>query len=132
MATLQGPITGAVAYPAQIATAAAFHCGPQPHMLADYRERRDLVVRRMRDVPWMTMHSPDSGPYLWGDVRALDHDTVAFAEGLLAEERVAVMPGDALGMPGFIRIGYIADDVATLMEGVRRLIAYGDRLAAHP
>ena len=49
---------------------------------------------------------------------------------LLAEEGVAIMPGDALGMPGFIRIGYICDDVFTLMEGVRRLVAFGDRLAA--
>ena len=40
------------------------------------------------------------------------------------------MPGDALGVPGFIRIGYICDDVFTLMEGVRRLVAFGDRMAA--
>jgi aspartate aminotransferase len=39
---------------------------------------------------------------------------------------VALMPGDALGVPGFIRIGYISDDVATLREGVRHLIEFGD------
>jgi len=87
-------------------------------------------LRRFGDVPWIVMHSPDSGPYLWGDVRALTHDTVAFAEALIEEEQVAVMPGDALGVPGHIRIGYISDDVATLLEGVRRVIAFGDRRAA--
>lgn len=130
MQTLQGPITAAAGYLSQVATVAAFDAGVQRHMIEDYRERRDLVVRRFRGLPWIVMHSPDSGPYLWGDVRALTHDTVGFAEALIDEESVAVMPGDALGMPGFIRIGYICDDVATLNEGVRRVIAFGNRRAA--
>ncbi len=130
MQTLQGPITAAAGHLSQVATAAAFEAGVQRHMIDDYRERRDMVVRRFGDVPWIAMHSPDSGPYLWGDVRALTHDTVAFAEALIEEEQVAIMPGDALGVPGHIRIGYISDDVATLLEGVRRVIAFGDRRAA--
>jgi len=130
MQTLQGPITAATGHLSQVATAAAFEAGVQRHMIDDYRERRDMVVRRFGAVPWIVMHSPDSGPYLWGDVRALTHDTVGFAEALIDEESVAVMPGDALGMPGFIRIGYICDDVATLNEGVRRVIAFGNRRAA--
>lgn len=130
MQTLQGPITAAVGHLGQVATVAAFDAGAQRPMLDDYRERRDMVVRRFRDVPWIDMPSPDSGPYLWGDVRALTHDTVAFAEALIEQEKVAIMPGDALGVPGYIRIGYISDDVATLLEGVRRVIAFGDRMAA--
>jgi len=130
MQTLQGPITAAAGHLSQVATAAAFDAGVQRHMIDDYRERRDMVVPRFGDVPWIDMHSPDSGPYLWGDVRALTHDTVAFAEALIEEEQVAIMPGDALGVPGHIRIGYISDDVATLLEGVRRVIAFGDRRAA--
>lgn len=130
MQTLQGPITAATSHLAQVATVAAFDCGPQQHMLAEYRERRDTVLRHLREVPWIEMACPDSGPYLWGDVRALTDDTESFAEALLAEEGVAIMPGDALGVPGFIRIGYICDDTWTLMEGVRRLVAFGDRMAA--
>ena len=130
MQTLQGPITAAASHLAQVATVAAFDCGVQQHMIDDYRERRDAVLRHLRDVPWVDMQCPESGPYLWGDVRSLTLDTEAFAEGLLAEEGVAIMPGDALGVPGFIRIGYICDDVFTLMEGVRRLVAFGDRMAA--
>lgn len=130
MQTLQGPITAATSHLAQVATVAAFDCGPQQHMIDEYRERRDTVLRHVREVPWIEMQCPDSGPYLWGDVRSLTHDTEAFAEALLAEEGVAIMPGDALGVPGFIRIGYICDDTWTLMEGVRRLVAFGDRMAA--
>jgi aspartate aminotransferase len=98
--------------------------------MADYRERRDLAVRLFAGVPWIVMHAPASGPYLWGDVRSLTLDTVGFAERLLEEQRVAVMPGEALGMPGYIRLGYISDDMATLREGIRRIIEFGDAFAA--
>lgn len=130
MQTLQGPITAAAPHLSQVAAVAAFATGTPHALLADYRARRDLVVRHFADVPWIAMHAPASGPYLWGDVRALTMDTVGFAERLLDEERVALMPGDALGQPGFIRIGYISDDVETLMEGVRRIKDFGARLAA--
>jgi aspartate aminotransferase len=130
MEALQGPITAAVPALTQVAAAAAFAIHAVPELLADYRARRDLVVDLFAPVPWIAMAAPAAGPYLWGDVSALTVDTAAFAETLLGEYRVAVMPGEALGCPGFIRIGYIAGDVATLRRGVAAIVALGDRLAA--
>jgi aspartate aminotransferase len=130
MQTLQGPITAAAPHLSQVAADVAFATGAPRAMMADYRERRDLAVRLFAEVPWIVMHAPASGPYLWGDVRSLTLDTVGFAEALLEKHRVAVMPGDALGVPGFIRLGYISDDVATLREGIRRIIKFGDAFAA--
>jgi aspartate aminotransferase len=129
MQTLQGPITAAASHISQVAADAAFACGAPAAMMADYRQRRDLALRRFAGVPWIAMQAPASGPYLWGDVRALTLETVAFSEQLLEQQRVAVMPGDALGVPGHIRLGYIADDVATLEEGIRRIIAFGGEYA---
>jgi aspartate aminotransferase len=119
----------------QVAASVAFASGAPVAMMADYRTRRDQVVDWFAEVPWVTMPAPDSGPYLWGDVRSLYPagkaiDTNAFAEALLEQKRVAIMPGEALGVPGFIRLGYIADDVATLRDGVCRLIEFGDAFAA--
>ena len=79
-------------------------------------------------LPWLTMHRPASGPYLWADVSALTMDTIALAERLLAERSVAVMPGEALGVPGHIRLGYISDDVATLRRGVQAIVEFGNAL----
>jgi aspartate aminotransferase len=126
MQTLQGPITAAAPHLSQVAADVAFATGAPHEMMADYRRRRDLAVRLFAEVPWIVMHAPASGPYLWGDVRMLTMDTVGFAERLLEEMSVAVMPGDALGVPGFIRLGYISDDVATLREGIRRIVEFGD------
>lgn len=131
MQTLQGPITAAAPHLSQVAADVAFATGAPRAMMADYRERRDLAVRLFAGIHWIVMHAPDSGPYLWGDVRSLTLDTVAFAEALLEDKRVAVMPGEALGVPGYIRLGYISDDVATLREGIRRIIEFGDAFAAH-
>lgn len=130
METLQGPITAAASAVTQIACDAAFASGEPDAMLRDYRMRRDMVMEMVAGVPWLRMRTPASGPYLWGDVTALGVDTAAFADRLLDEERVAIMPGDALGLPGHIRIGYISDDVATLREGVTRLLRFGNQMVA--
>jgi aspartate aminotransferase len=126
MQTLQGPITAAAPFLSQVALDSAFASGAPVAMMADYRARRDLVLDLFAGVPWMVMHCPASGPYLWGDIRALTADSIGFSEALLDAQSVAVMPGDALGVPGFIRLGYISDDVATLADGIRRIVAFGD------
>jgi len=130
MQTLQGPITAAAPHLSQVAASVAFASGAPVAMMQDYRARRDLAVALLADVPWIKMPAPASGPYLWGDVSSLTLDTIAFAEALLEQKRVAIMPGDALGVPGFIRIGYISDDLDVLREGLRRIVEFGDAMAA--
>lgn len=130
METVQGPITAAAPMLIQLALAAAFESDNSPEsaaMLADYRARRDVVLDLTANLAWLTVRAPASGPYLWFDVSALGLDTVAAAEQLLTEYAVAVMPGDALGVPGHLRIGYISDDVATLRRGVQAIIAFGNQ-----
>ncbi|MYM83434.1 aminotransferase class I/II-fold pyridoxal phosphate-dependent enzyme [Duganella sp. FT50W] len=126
METLQGPITAAAPMLIQLALAAAIESDDPTAMLDNYRQRRDLVLDLVREVPWMIIRCPASGPYLWADITRLTMDSVGFSERLLSEHAVAVMPGDALGVPGFIRIGYISDDVATLRRGVQAVIAFGN------
>lgn len=129
METLQGPITAAPSALTQAATGSAFDSGEPHELVADYRIRRDLVVEMFASVQWAKVLTPDSGPYLWCDIRELGCDTVAFSEQLLSEGRVAVMPGDALGQPGFIRIGFISDDIETLCFGVNVIKTFGDKIA---
>jgi aspartate aminotransferase len=128
MQALQGPVTAAAPALSQIAVQSAFAGGAVDGMLEDYRARRDLAVAMFATRSWIVMHAPDSGPYLWGDVRALTLDTIGFAESLLETAGVAVMPGDALGVAGFIRVGYISDDVPTLQAGIEKILAFGDAL----
>lgn len=128
METLQGPITAAPSALTQAACEAAFFSGEPDHLVADYKGRRELVMDMLSPVKWIKVRSPEAGPYIWVDVTALGCDTVQFAERLLTEKRVAIMPGDALGMPGFIRMGFISDDIATLRKGMAAIIAFGKQL----
>jgi aspartate aminotransferase len=130
METLQGPITAAASALTQIAAEAAFSSGDPTAMLEDYRMRRKIAMDSLMNVSWLKMRSPESGPYLWGDISALTTDTVAFAEQLLEQEKIAVMPGEALGVAGYIRLSFISDDADTLREGVKGIIRFGDRYAA--
>ena len=129
METLQGPITAAAPALTQLALDAAFASGEPTAMLEDYRMRRELVLDLVAPVHWMRMARPASGPYLWADISALTMDSAAFSERLLEHSKVAVMPGEALGAPGHIRLGYIGDDVATLRRGVEAIIRFGGMLA---
>lgn len=129
METLQGPITAAPSALTQAACEAAFFSGEPDHLVEDYKARRDLVMDMLSPVKWLKVRSPESGPYIWVDVSALGCDTVQFAERLLTEKKVAIMPGDALGMPGFIRMGFISDDIATLRKGMAAIVAFGKQMS---
>jgi aspartate aminotransferase len=129
MDTLQGPITAAASAFTQVACGAAFSAGDPVEMVEDYRERRKIPVDLLAPVPWITMHLPDAGPYLWGDISSLTMDSLGFVETLLEQEKVALMPGDALGMPGFIRLTFVSDDAETLRRATRAIIRHGERLA---
>jgi aspartate aminotransferase len=129
MQTLQGPITAAASAITQIATETAFSEGDPVAMMNDYRIRRDVVVDMFQGIPWMKMHKPAAGPYLWGDISALTMDTVSFVEGLLEQEKIAVMPGEALGVAGCIRVNFISDDVDTLRRAAAGIIRFGDNFA---
>lgn len=129
METLQGPITAAASALSQAAARAAFSSGDVPHMITDYQQRRDMVTGMFGAAPWVRMRTPQAGPYLWGDISLLNCDGVTFAENLLMQRKVAVMPGEALGVSNHFRIGYISDDLETLRQGVQEIISFGNELA---
>jgi aspartate aminotransferase len=116
--------------PTSIAQKAAVEAllGPQESiaaMLAEYRKRRDFVVRRLRAIPGVECAEPHGAFYAYPNVgvaigRNGIADTVAFSERLLAEAQVAVVPGDAFGTDRHIRISY-ATSMAELERGLERI-----------
>jgi aspartate aminotransferase len=102
--------------------------GPQDavaRMLEEYRRRRDFVVARLRAVPGVTCIEPQGAFYAYPNIAvALGRDGVAstmeLAERLLAQARVAVVPGEAFGTDRHIRISYAAS-LRDLERGLDRL-----------
>jgi aspartate aminotransferase len=116
--------------PTSIAQKAAVEAlrGPQDSvaaMLAEYRRRRDFVVQRLRAIPGVTCFEPRGAFYVYPNVGvALGHngiaDTLQLAGRLLAEVRVAVVPGEAFGTDQHIRLAF-ATPMHDLERGLDRI-----------
>jgi aspartate aminotransferase len=90
-----------------------------------YCERRAYLVPALNAIDGFCCADPDGAFYVFPDIRAFlgrggIHDSQAFANFLLDEARVAVVPGLAFGADGFIRISY-ATSMERIKEGVERL-----------
>ncbi|MEO5923465.1 MAG: pyridoxal phosphate-dependent aminotransferase [Bryobacteraceae bacterium] len=119
----------ATSNPTSIAQKAAFEAlrGPQESvagMLAEYTKRRKYVLERLRAIPGVKVQDPKGAFYAYPNVSAAFKngitDSMSFAEKLLAEEYVAVVPGEAFGTNDHIRISY-ATSIEELTKGLDRI-----------
>jgi len=109
--------------------------GPQESvslMLTEYHKRRDFVVARLRKIPGVTCNLPQGAFYAYPDISgALRTTGIAspqqFAERLLAEAHVAVVPGEAFGTQEHIRISY-ATAMGELKRGLNRIHEFIERV----
>jgi len=116
--------------PASISQKAAVEAlrGPQESvgiMLAEYRQRRDFVVKRLRAIPGVMCAEPRGAFYAYPNVGvALGKNgiesTLQLCDRLLADAHVAVVPGEAFGTDRHIRISYAAS-MHELDRGLERI-----------
>ncbi len=90
-------------------------------MAAEYNRRRKLIVGGLNDVGLPTFE-PRGAFYAFPKITASGMDEEAFAQKLLEEERVAVIPGSAFGAggEGFVRCSY-ATAYEDIEEALRRM-----------
>lgn len=90
-------------------------------MVAQYDERRRFFVKGLNDIGLETL-TPEGAFYAFPSIRSTGLDCVEFAEQLLMEERVAVVPGTAFGEggDGHVRCSYAAS-VEHLREALVRI-----------
>jgi aspartate aminotransferase len=130
--------------PTSIAQHAALEAmrGPMdtvPVMLAEYAKRRKRIVEGLRAISGVTCEWPGGAFYAFPNVaahlangnsgQALAKDTGELARMLLDQARVAVVPGDAFGAPGYLRLSY-ATSIERIDEGLRRLDRFFSRAEA--
>lgn len=133
MADLQSHTTSNPTSIAQAAAVAALEGDQEPvaRMVAAFAARRDLMLELVRAVPGLECQTPGGAFYLFVSVSSYFGRTLAgrkitcaadLAVILLEEARVAVVPGEAFGDPGYIRLSY-ATSTAMIEEGMQRLAA---------
>ncbi|MCU4186538.1 pyridoxal phosphate-dependent aminotransferase [Acidiferrimicrobium sp. IK] len=128
---LQSHATSNVANVSQVAALAAV-TGPLDcvvEMRAAYDRRRKLILSMLNDIPGVRCAEPEGAFYAYPDMsgalgRPLNgrvaSDTLELAAIVLEEAKVAFVPGEAFGSPGYGRFSYaLADDV--MVEGITRV-----------
>lgn len=130
-ANLQSHLSSNVNNIAQRAALAALS-GPQAEaeqMRLAFDRRRRLIVSELSKIDGVTVPNPLGAFYAYPDVRGLlgrewhgrtPTTTLELADLILEEAEVAVVPGEAFGPSGYLRLSYALGDDA-LLEGVQRL-----------
>ena len=90
-------------------------------MVSEYRIRRNLFVKGLNDIG-LSCHLPQGAFYAFPSIESTGLSDEEFAERLLKEQQVAVVPGSAFGESGkgHVRTCY-AVDRPRLTEAVRRI-----------
>lgn len=110
--------------PAQHAAAVALTpAGEQAvqEMVAEYDRRRRLITSGLRELG-LDCVEPRGAFYVFPSIARTSMTSEEFAESLLREERVAVVPGDAFGAcgAGYVRCTY-ATSLAQIEEALGRI-----------
>ncbi|MBL8842410.1 MAG: pyridoxal phosphate-dependent aminotransferase [Planctomycetes bacterium] len=111
----------------QIAAVAALK-GPQGDvdaMVAEFRKRRDLVVKGLNELPGVSCIAPQGAFYAFANVQKTGIKARELQKALLDEAGVGTLAGTAFGAhgEGYIRLSY-ANSQANISEALRRMKQY--------
>ncbi|MGX5680993.1 pyridoxal phosphate-dependent aminotransferase [Schumannella luteola] len=128
---LQSHLTSNVSNISQRAAIEAL-TGPQDEverMRQAFEKRRNLIVSELSKIDGLVCPTPQGAFYVYPDVRGLlgrswggvtPTTSLELADLILDQAEVAVIPGEAFGPSGYLRLSYALGD-APLLEGIQRL-----------
>ncbi|RCW61157.1 MULTISPECIES: pyridoxal phosphate-dependent aminotransferase [Halanaerobium] len=139
MAKIQSHTTSNVNTIAQYASAKALNNDKLDQIIKKrkdiYQQRRDLTAELLADIKGLKAIKPAGAFYFFIDISGLKNrkingekikGSLSFADLLLEEKKVAVVPGIAFGMDNFIRISFALGE-ERIKEGIKRI---GDFVAS--
>ena len=128
-ANLQSHATSNVANVSQRAAIAALDggLGVVAEMRSAFNRRRDVAASMLNEIEGVFCPTPAGAFYVYPSVRGLLESrpggastSAELAEYFLEQAEVAVVPGEAFGSPGYLRLSYaLGDD--DLVDGITRL-----------
>ena len=105
-------------------------------MVAEFQKRRDVMVEGINGIPGLSCRKPQGAFYIMMNIKEMIgrhyngrviEDSMDFAELLLAEKQVAVVPGVAFEAEGYCRLSY-AVSMDNILEGLDRIAAFVNEL----
>jgi len=101
--------------------------GDVAEMVADYNRRRLFIVKGLNDIG-LPCFEPRGAFYAFPSIKGTGMTSEEFAERLLIEEKVAVVPGSVFGQcgKGYVRCCY-ATSLSDIEEALSRMKRFVDR-----
>jgi aspartate aminotransferase len=140
MGRIQDAVTSNPTSIAQYAALTAL-TGPQEFLrdwVAEFDRRRKIITGGLNAIPGITCRLPEGAFYVFPNVsgvvgkKTADGKTIAsgedFADYLLSEARVAVVPGGGFGASDYVRLSY-ATSMANIERGLARIAEAVGKLA---
>jgi len=130
---LQSHATSNVANVSQIAALAAVSgdLAAVEEMKVAFDRRRRLIVEALNQIPGIECPTPEGAFYVYPSVKGVlgtdirgrrPASSAELAALILDEVEVAVVPGEAFGTPGYMRLSYATSD-DKITEGIARIAA---------
>lgn len=127
MKTVQSQSTSNPCSIAQKAAVAALQGGEETvrHMVEAFHKRHDYIVDRLSAIPGIEVIPADGTFYIFPSVQAIIEkrgyaNDMEFADKLLQEVGIALVPGSAFGNEGCIRLSF-ATSMETIIDAMDRL-----------
>ena len=102
---------------------------PEEHQrrMTAFTERRNFLVEELNKVPGISLATPRGSFYALIDIRPICETRkitdIEACTQLLDQHYLALVPGSAFGIPGFVRASYAAD-MDSLKKAVERITAW--------
>ncbi len=130
---MQGQFTSATSSISQRAAIAALESPPEivEQMRVKFLQRRDLMLSLLKEIPGFKLNIPEGAFYIFPEISGLLNTTDGETEiknaddlcmYLLNKAHVGLVPGEAFGAPGYIRISYATSE-EKLTEAAKRIKA---------
>ena len=85
------------------------------NMADEFQKRRDYIIERLSRMKGIAFVKPQGAFYIFCDISKTSMEALTFANRLLDEKAVAIIPGESFGRDDHVRISF-----ATSMEQIKK------------
>jgi len=85
------------------------------NMADEFQKRRDYIVERLSGMQGIAFVKPQGAFYIFCDISKTSMEALTFANRLLDEKAVAIIPGESFGRDDYVRVSF-----ATSMEQIKK------------
>ena len=93
------------------------------NFVSAFSERRNLAHKLINNVKLLDVRLPQGAFYLFINIKKVNLDSMAFCKDLLEKEGVALVPGIAFGVDGYVRFSFACSE-EQIKDGIKRIDRY--------